>query len=300
MTRYPDERVAALADALTAAWHAPGSDETDFPARAARVLADAEPHRWLSPLAVTRHALHAPRARFERQLPAKQALGEPAVTLHLGARFALDAVFLRPGTLPVPHPISGALHVLTGSLSFTRQRFVVRERLSPSFALGVAELVHEELLAPGATRSLGEHADVHDALVPPDAPAVTLVVRRRRVAGPRPALRRPHVLLDESEREERLTRALQLHGMLASCDPAAAAAHARALLEQSDVPAAFLVLEQVCAAAPDDAAGLRALLDLAASRHGERVQLFARVFETRRADLERVRARRAATPAHRS
>jgi len=30
------------------------------------------------------------------------------------------------------------------------------------------------------------------------------------------------------------------------------------------------------------------------------VQLFARVFETRRADLERVRARRAATPAHRS
>jgi hypothetical protein len=299
MSSVLDARLATLVGALTAAWHAPGG-EPGFPARAVRALGDAEAHLWLSPLAITRHALFAPGSRFERQRPARQALGEPAVTLHVGARFALDAVFLHPGALPVPHPVRGALHVLTGRLCFTRRRFRVRERLGPSFALGDVDLVHEEIVAPGDTRALGEHAEVHDALVPPDEPAVTLVVRRRGQAATRATLRPPHLLVDEQDREERLTRALQLYTMLATCDPVAASAHARALLAGSDLHAAYLVLEAVLESTPDDDEGLARLVEQAVAHHGERARLFAPVLAARRADLERVRARRAATSTPRS
>jgi hypothetical protein len=237
--------IDALGGQVLRRWSAAEFDEAALPEIACEELRSARLHEQLTRADLIRCALETDRLPPQADLEAR--FGEPPLTLYVGPRFRIEALFWLDGTTSIhQHGFSGAFSVLEGSSIHSRYTFSPRVRAGQRASVGDLQLVDANLLRRGDTHPIAGGAGLIHGLFHLDRPSVTLVVRSLTDPASRPQYRYlyPHVAIDGEAQDETATRQRQLLEMVATVDLDAYEAHLRALLGRVDYVSAVLLLER--------------------------------------------------------
>jgi hypothetical protein len=265
---------------LESRWAALDYDEARFPELAAQALSE-HPPKDLEPTPLLQWAAgHWLDGQVNPNIP----FGEPPVTVFRAPRFFMELLFWLDGTTSVhQHAFCGAFHVVAGSSVHAQHRFHQTRRCSSHFALGNLELERAELLLPGTTRLIQSGRGFIHSLFHLERPSVTLVVRTYQNPDQLPQFdyHRPHVAKSAHFQDPTLAQRLRVLKTLASVNPGAYLQTLLEVVKTVDLHTAYECLAQ---------ANLRLghtrpfalLLEDARARHGDAVELLARVFEAQR------------------
>ncbi len=269
-------------------------DEARFSEAALASLRELPPAAHLDYLDLVRWAPTAPR------LPPQDLssnFGEPPLSLYLGRRFYIEALFWLEGTTSIhQHAFSGAFHVLSGSSLHSQYSFTQRERINSRLLVGDIALKDVTLLSKGDSHEIrsGRSGLVH-SLFHLERPSVTIVVRTTNEpdAMPQYRLRRPSFAQASFTRDEKTTRQLQLLTVLRKLGNAEWLRHAEGLLTDADFETAFVVLDDLHRHL--SAEQLARLVDVARRRHGALAELLPTVYEEERRQTALIARRVAVT-----
>jgi hypothetical protein len=267
-------------------------DEASFPEVALESLRELPPSEHLDYPALIRWALSAPR------LPPQDlssGFGEPPLTLYVGRRFYIEALFWLDGTTSIhQHAFSGAFHVLAGASLHSRYAFQPRERINSRLLVGDISLVDVTYLKQGDSLPIrsGRSGLVH-SLFHLEQPSVTIVIRTplEPDALPQYRLRRPSLAQASFTRDEKTTRQLQLLEVLRNLGHPDYLPLARGLLTEADFETAFVVLDHLNPHL--EAAQLTELMALVHKRHGALARVLPPVLEEERRQAALIGRRRA-------
>lgn len=281
-------------------WRDKNYDERVFPEIAAQALAEAEPHKHVSPPEIIRW-LHA-----TSQLPAQRDVdanfSDLPITLHAWPRFYIDAYFWLDLTTEIhQHSFSGAFHVFAGSSILTRYSFKKEHEINAHFSTGQILLSGVELLKQGDVRTIYPGDQYIHSLFHLDRPSVTITVRTYQspAALPQYLYLKPYLAIDPFYKEQATVKKVQSVSLLLNMRHAEADSLIGELVASSDFQTTYSALETVFNYTTydetDRTAGTRrfdTLLEKARSRHGHLVDLIAPVFENIKRDNDLVYRRR--------
>ena len=171
-----------LATRIDREWTTAGARVASFPAVAARVLEDAQPHREydLSSLAewtLSRRTFPAPCNPFG-------PLGPPAFTVWSNGRFFVNVyAYTTPEVVIHDHDFAGAFINLSGTTIHATYAFPDAERVAPEVHIGELAVHEVEVVRTGDVRRIDPGRRFIHQVWHLDQPTVVLVIR----TGPLPA-----------------------------------------------------------------------------------------------------------------
>jgi hypothetical protein len=206
--------VARIADQVESRWAAERYRPERFPAVAAAALREHEPPDFPAIAAALSGGLELPR---QRRLD--QSFGQPALTLHHGERFVVEALCWHTGSPAIhQHSFSGAFRVTTGRSVHGRYRFTTRERLADGVTAGDLELIEVRVLDAGSVTAIPAGADLIHSAFHLDNPSMTVIVRTHDTGEPEYTYLPPGLAYDPAARGETLHKRLQLLDTLHHAD----------------------------------------------------------------------------------
>jgi hypothetical protein len=269
-------------------------DEARFSEAALAALRELPPAAHLDYLDLVRWALTTPR------LPPQDLnsnFGEPPLSLYIGRRFYIEALFWLEGTTSIhQHAFSGAFHVLSGSSLHSQYSFTARERINSRLLVGDIALRGVTLLNKGDSHEIrsGRSGLVH-SLFHLERPSVTIVIRTTNEPDslPQYRLRRPSFAQASFMRDEKTARQLQLLAVLRKLGNPDWVRHAEAMLAEADFETAFVILDDLHRHLSPDV--LTRLIETVGRRHGAPAQLLPALFEEDKRQAALIARREAVT-----
>jgi hypothetical protein len=280
---------------LEAEWGAVNRDEEAFPDLAAAALADLPPGDHLDVESLIDRLLDPDRPA-SRSFAPLGAFGQPGLTAWFGHGFVVEIYFWRHSLSAIHnHPFCGAFTILEGFSVHAKYDFEEEERLGARARIGRIGVGSIDLVGPGHVERFSHqrHPLVHVLLHVP-IPSVSMVIRTIRTVG---YLRYfpPTVALAMDEPDEAIGRPLMLLDTLRTGGDPAYSGRLEWFLGKADFETTFRALSRIWGSADSDER--EALIEVAARRHGGRVDAIARALDAaiRAAEIDGLRAQLTAT-----
>lgn len=284
------ELFQTLGAEIEALWRDKNYDETLFPEIAAQSLKEANLPGKISAWDVIDWTLQ------ETTLPAQQDVyskfGDPPITLYNSPRFHIDVYFWLEGTTAIhQHAFCGAFQVLHGSSLHSWYEFERSESVNTLTEIGDINLKLCELLSVGDVQPIWAGKKYIHGLFHLEQPSATIVVRTHKspMFLPQYSYHKPFLAIDPFFEEPNTIKKTQaITALIRSKHPETDKFIAR-LLEASDFQTSFTILSVVRAymqsnqidqifnlEAPQNR--FDALLEVVKNKHGERANIFPKVF----------------------
>ena len=171
-----------LAARIDREWKRTGSKASVFPAVAARVLSDAQPHRQYDLQALAGWTLA--RRTFPPACNPFGPFGPPAFTIWSDGRFFANLyAYMTPEVVIHDHDFAGAFINLSGTTIHATYEFADAERVAPEVQVGALAMRGVEVVRPGDVRRIDPGRRFIHRVWHLDQPTVVLVIR----TGPLPA-----------------------------------------------------------------------------------------------------------------
>ncbi len=271
-------------------WRDKNYDEAIFPSIAGEVLREANVPEKVSAWEVVEWTLNENFLPEQRDLHGK--FGDPPITLYNSPRFHIDVYFWLEGTTAIhQHSFCGAFQVLLGSSIHSWYDFDVQEKINTFTEIGSINLKTVELLSIGDVQEIAAGREYIHGLFHLDQPSATIVVRTHSspLHLPQFSYHKPFLALDPFFQEPNTTKKLQcLSALIRSKHPETDKFIAQ-LLENSDFQTTFQILSTVRGyfqnnqleqmfnlTAPQEK--FEKFLDIVRTRHGERANIFPKIF----------------------
>ncbi|MDQ3800183.1 MAG: hypothetical protein M3384_12080 [Acidobacteriota bacterium] len=271
-------------------WREKNYDEELFPAIAARALEDADLPRKVSAWEVIDWTLRETFLPEQRDLAGRFA--DPPITLYNSPRFHVDVYFWLEGTTAIhQHGFCGAFQVLHGSSLHSWYDFEAREKVNIFTEIGDIKLKSCRLLEVGDVQEIWAGRKYIHGLFHLDQPSATIVVRTYRspLAMPQYNYEKPHLAIDPFFEEPATIKKLQALTALIRSQHPETDARIVEWLENADFQTSFAILSKIKgylgAGGVDRVFNLSGaqnrfekFLEVARKRHGERADVFPKVF----------------------
>jgi hypothetical protein len=271
-------------------WRAANYDEAVFPEIAADALKRANIPTHISAWDVVEWTMQETFLPEQRDL--RGSFGDPPVTLYNGPRFHIDVYFWLEGTTAIhQHAFCGAFQVLMGASIHSWYEFERAEAINTFTEIGDMNLRLCELLSVGDVQSIEAGKRYIHGLFHLEQPSATIVVRTLKspMFLPQFSYYKPHLAIDPFFEEANTTKKMQCATMLVRAKHPRADEFIADWLRSCDFQTTFQILStlrnylrknQV-----DQLFNLNAsedrfadLMDLVRERHGERANVFPKVF----------------------
>ena len=284
-------------------WRDKNYSEELFPAIAANALKRADLPAKVSAWEVVEWALR--QAELPKQKDVHARFADPPITLFSAPRFYIDVYFWLDATTAIhQHGFCGAFQVLLGSSIHSWYQFTRTEAINTFTELGDMNLKLCELLEVGNVQEIWAGRQYIHSLFHLDQPSVTIVVRTEKspLFLPQFSYHKPYLAVDPFFEDDTTTKKLQIVTALLRSKHTQADVLIAKLLETSDFQTTFSILSTVHGglqsnqleqlfnlAAPEQR--FNSFLAIARERHGEKAEIFTKVFEHREMQNDIVRKR---------
>jgi len=271
-------------------WRDKNYDETLFPEIAAQSLKQAALPEKISAWEVIEWTLEQTQLPVQQDVYSKFA--DPPITIYNSPRFHIDVYFWLEGTTAIhQHAFCGAFQVLHGSSLHSWYDFEKSESVNTFTEIGSIRLKLCEILNVGDVQPIWAGKQYIHGLFHLEQPSATIVVRTHKspLFLPQYSYQKPYLAIDPFFEEPNTLKKLQsITALIRSKYPDTDRLIAK-LLEKSDFQTSFVILSNVRAYLQSNqvdqlfnlGAGenrFEALLDVVRNRHGERAEIFPKVF----------------------
>jgi hypothetical protein len=271
-------------------WREKNYDEELFPELAATALKEAGLPQKVSAWEVIDWTLRETFLPEQRDLAGRFA--DPPITLYNSPRFHVDVYFWLEGTTAIhQHGFCGAFQVLHGSSLHSWYDFEVREKVNIFTEIGDINLKSCRLLEVGDVQEIRAGRKYIHGLFHLDQPSATIVVRTYRspLALPQYSYEKPHLAIDPFFEEPATIKKLQALTALIRSQHPETDARIVEWLENADFQTSFAILSKIKnylgAGGVDRVFNLSGaqnrfekFLEVVRKRHGERADVFPKVF----------------------
>lgn len=226
-----------------------------------------------------------------RQRRIDQGFGQPALTLHHGERFLIEALCWHNGAPSIhQHSFSGAFRVMTGHSAHSRYSFADTERVGP-LMLGELRLESFQILDQRSIVEIRSGRSFIHSAFHLDSPSMTLVVRTHQTAEPELCFLPPGVAYDPSARSQTLHKRLQLLDTLNLTQHESYGDCVRAAIDSADLYDGMAIMMRVGSHRVDEPTFL-GFTERFGNLHGPRIVrlISALVEERRRSTILRLRS----------
>lgn len=271
-------------------WRDKNYDETVFPEIAAQSLREAHLPEKVSAWEVIKWTMR------ETQLPEQKDLrgnfGDPPITIYNSPRFHIDVYFWLEGTTTIhQHAFCGAFQVLLGSSLHSWYEFERQESINVFTEIGNINLKLCELLDVGDVLAINAGRDYIHGLFHLEQPSATIVVRTHKspLFQPQFSYHKPFLAIDPFFEEANTIKKMQaITALIRSKHPDTDKLIGE-WLEIADFQTSFTILSNIRhflqSNKMDEIFNLGesknrfdALLQITLERHGERANIFPKVF----------------------
>jgi hypothetical protein len=279
-----------LGEEIEALWREKNYDEEIFPALAATALKDAKLPEKVSAWEVIDWTLRETQLPEQRDLAGR--FGDPPITLYNSPRFHIDVYFWLEGTTSIhQHGFCGAFQVLHGSSLHSWYDFECRERVNIFTEIGDLNLKACRLLEIGDVQEIWAGRRYIHGLFHLDQPSATIVVRTYRspLAMPQYNYEKPHLAIDPFFEEPSTVKKLQALTALIRARHPDTDRMILEWLEAADFQTSFAILSKVKSYLnvvgieqffnlSDSQTRFEKFLEATKKRHGERADVFPKIF----------------------
>jgi hypothetical protein len=172
-----------LAARIGSEWKSAGTRLSAFPAIAARLLSDAQPHRGYDLESLAEWTLS--RRTFPSACNPFGPLGPPAFTIWSDGRFFANIyAYTTPEVVIHDHDFAGAFVNLSGTTIHATYEFAEEERVAPAVHVGELAVRHVEVVGRGDVRQIDPGRRFIHQVWHLDQPTVVLVIRTGPLAAP--------------------------------------------------------------------------------------------------------------------
>lgn len=271
-------------------WRDKNYDESLFPAIAGNALRGANVPEQISGWEVLQWTLNQTNLPEQRDLHGN--FGDPPITLYNSPRFHIDVYFWLEGTTAIhQHGFCGAFQVLLGSSIHSWYDFDVQEKINTFTEIGNINLKTVDLLTTGDVQEIFAGKQYIHGLFHLDQPSATICVRTHSspLHLPQFSYHKPFLAIDPFFQEPNTTKKLQCVTALIRAKYPDTDKMIAEMLENSDFQTTFQILSTVRSymqgnqleqmfnlSAPQEK--FEKFIEIARARHGERVNVFPKVF----------------------
>jgi hypothetical protein len=272
-------------------WRDKNYDEAVFPEIAARALKDANLPAKVSAWDVMEWTMRQTVLPEQQDLHGK--FGDPPITLHNSPRFHIDVYFWLEGTTAIhQHAFCGAFQVLMGSSIHSWYEFERSEAINTFTEIGNINLKLCELLSVGDVQAIEAGKQYIHGLFHLEQPSATIVVRTHKspMFLPQFAYYKPFLAIDPFFEEANTTKKMQCVTALIRAKHPRTDEFIADWLRTADFQTTFNILSMLRGylrsnqidqlfnlSAPQNR--FDAFLEIVKERHGERANIFPKVFE---------------------
>ncbi len=172
-----------LAARIDREWKRAGSKVSVFPAVAARVLSDAQPHRQYDLHSLAGWTLS--HRTFPTACNPFGPFGPPAFTVWSDGRFFANVyAYMTPEVVIHDHDFAGAFVNLSGTTIHAKYQFADGERVAPEVQVGQLAVREVEVVGPGDVRRIDPGRRFIHQVWHLDQPTVVLVIRTGPLTAP--------------------------------------------------------------------------------------------------------------------
>lgn len=284
-------------------WREKNYDETIFPAIAANALREANLPEKLSAWEVIEWTLKQTHLPEQRDVAGK--FGDPPITLYNSPRFHVDVYFWLEGTTAVhQHAFCGAFQVLMGSSIHSWFEFETSEKINTFTEIGNISLKTCDLLSVGDVQEIQAGRQYIHGLFHLDQPSATIVVRTHKspLYLPQFSYYKPFLAIDPFFEEPDTIKKLQSVSALIRAKHPETDKMISEWLETADFQTTFSILSNLRSMLQSNkldqifnpnapAERFEKFMNIARARHGERANIFPKIFEHRE-NVEQIVKRR--------
>ena len=272
-------------------WRDQNYDERVFPEIAAEALKKANLPAKVSAWEVIEWTMRQTYLPEQRDLSGN--FGDPPITLYNSPRFHVDVYFWLEGTTSIhQHAFCGAFQVLMGSSIHSWYEFERSEAVNTFTEIGNMNLKLCELLSEGDVQAIQAGKQYIHGLFHLEQPSATIVVRTHKspMFLPQFSYHKPYLAIDPFFEEANTTKKMQCVTALMRAKHPQTDEFIADWLKVADFQTSFQILSTVRGylrsnqvdqlfnlAAPQNR--FDALLEIVRERHGERANVFPKVFE---------------------
>lgn len=274
-------------------WREKNYDESVFPALAADSLREANLPAELSAWEVIEWVLKQTHLPEQRDIPGK--FGDPPITLYNSPRFHVDVYFWLEGTTAVhQHAFCGAFQVLLGSSIHSWFEFETNEKINTFTEIGNLNLKTVELLSVGDVQEIQAGKPYIHGLFHLDQPSATIVVRTNKspLHLPQFTYYKPFLAIDPFFEEQDTIKKLQSISALIRAKHPETDRLISEWLAEADFQTTFTILSNLRNMLHSNLLDrmfnpnavkerFEKFMDIARTRHGEKANIFSKVFELR-------------------
>jgi hypothetical protein len=274
-------------------WREKNYDETLFPAIAANSLREANLPEKLSAWDVIEWTLKQTHLPEQRDVGGR--FGDPPITLYNSPRFHVDVYFWLEGTTAVhQHAFCGAFQVLMGSSIHSWFEFETSEKINIFTEIGNLNLKTCDLLSVGDVQEIQAGKPYIHGLFHLDQPSATIVVRTHKspLHLPQFSYYKPYLAVDPFFEEPDTIKKLQSISALIRAKHPETDRMISGWLEMADFQTTFSILSNLRSILQSNkldqifnpnapAERFEKFMEIARARHGERANIFTKVFEHR-------------------
>ncbi|CAN5654013.1 hypothetical protein BH20ACI4_BH20ACI4_03190 [soil metagenome] len=287
------EQFQKLGETVEYLWREKNYDETLFPAIAANALREANLPEKLSAWEVIEWTLKQTHLPEQKDVGGK--FGDPPITLYNSPRFHVDVYFWLEGTTAIhQHAFCGAFQVLMGSSIHSWFEFETSEKINFFTEIGNLNLKTCDLLSVGDVQEIQAGKPYIHGLFHLDQPSATIVVRTHKspLHLPQFSYYKPYLAVDPFFEEPDTLKKLQSVSALIRAKHPETDRIISEWLETADFQTTFSILSNLRSIlhsnkldqmfnpnAPVER--FEKFMEIARMRHGERANIFSKVFEHR-------------------
>lgn len=271
-------------------WRDKNYDESVFPDIAAQALKEANLPEKVSIWDVFAWTLRETNLPVQRDLAG--TFGSPPITLYNSPRFYVDVYFWLEGATTIhQHGFCGAFQVLLGSSIHSWYEFDCQEKVNTFTEIGNINLKSCELLNIGDVQRIWAGKSYIHGLFHLDHPSATIIVRTHKIPLhlPQYAYYKPFLAIDPTFDDPDATKKMQCIAALIRVKRPDADKFIADWLKVSDFQTSFRILSTVRgflqlngfdrnSAVGESQNRFDALMKVVEKRHGERADVFRKVF----------------------
>ena len=272
-------------------WRETNYDETHFPEIAARSLREANLPAQVSAWDVIEWTMR--QTVLPEQQDLRGSFGDPPITLYNSPRFHVDVYFWLEGTTAIhQHAFCGAFQVLLGSSIHSWYEFERSEAINGFTELGNINLKLCELLSVGDVLPINAGKQYIHGLFHLEQPSATIVVRTHKspMFLPQFSYHKPFLAIDPFFEEANTTKKMQCVTAMIRAKFPKTDEFIADWLKVADFQTTFQILSTLRSylrsnqvdqlfnlAAPQNR--FDAFMEIVRERHGERANVFPKIFE---------------------
>jgi hypothetical protein len=290
-------------------WRDKNYDEAVFPQIAGEVLRKANMPEKVSAWEVVEWTLNQTFLPEQRDLSGN--FGDPPITVYNSPRFHIDVYFWLEGTTAIhQHGFCGAFQVLMGSSIHSWYDFDLQEKINTFTEVGNINLKTVDLLTVGDVQEIAAGRAYIHGLFHLDQPSATICVRTHSspLHLPQFSYHKPFLAIDPFFHEPNTTKKMQCLSALMRVKHPETDHFITEMLEKADFQTTYQILSTVRGylqndqleqmfnlSAPQEK--FKKFLDTARLRHGEKVNIFEKIFAHQAKENEIIKRRSYVTDA---